>query len=60
MMKNLSRSDAYDEMLDCLYRVIPYIEDAMNDPCNKKDVVKELLINLHNAIKNGEKYANTL
>jgi hypothetical protein len=45
---------AAPDLLDLLYLALPYVEDAENDPCFKKDVVSRLAKNIRSAIAKAE------
>lgn len=47
------RFNEQEEMLDMLIKLLPFVEDAENDPAYKKGPIKALLNDLRELIKRG-------
>lgn len=47
-------ANSHEQLLDMLYRVLPYIEDAKRDTAYKPGHVTALLRDIHGAIKAAE------
>jgi hypothetical protein len=45
---------AAPELLDMLFLALPYVEEAENDPCNKKGAVRKLVDDIRAALAKAE------
>jgi hypothetical protein len=45
--------EAFDDMLDALHTALPFVEDALDDPCYKAGAVKKVLEKIRAAIEEG-------